>query len=394
MGTIVKRDRQVGGTAYLARIRLKHKGKLVHQETRTFETNKRASQWLKERETELAKPGEIARASQIGVTLAKAIDRYLEESRKRIGKTKAQVLDTIRTLPIAGMQCGRITSEEIVTLARNLSKGRQPQTVGNYLSHLGSIFTVARPAWGYPLDKRQFDDAMIVVRRMGLASKSKERDRRPTLDELDRLMEYFAERAVRTPDAAPMQHIIAFALFSTRRQEEIVTIGWSNLDEEHSRILVRNMKHPGQKEGNDVWCDLPSPAMAIIQAMPDKDDRIFPYGTDAISAAFTRACAFLGIEDLHFHDLRHEGVSRLFETGMNIPQASAVSGHRSWSSLKRYAHIRQAGDKYADWEWLPIVTTPPPVRKRQRGPYAVASAPRKRRLRPVSPRPARRSATS
>ena len=50
-----------------------------------------------------------------------------------------------------------------------------------------------------------------------------------------------------------------------------------------------------------------------------------------------RAC---GIADLHFHDLRHEGVSRLFEKGYAIEQVSLVSGHRSWSSLKRYTNLR------------------------------------------------------
>ncbi|MGA6995231.1 MAG: hypothetical protein WBZ22_03140 [Pseudolabrys sp.] len=52
------------------------------------------------------------------------------------------------------------------------------------------------------------------------------------------------------------------------------------------------------------------------------------------------------MKDLRFHDLRHEGISRLFEIGRTIPQAAAVSGHRSWTSLKRYTRIRQTGDKY------------------------------------------------
>jgi integrase len=56
---------------------------------------------------------------------------------------------------------------------------------------------------------------------------------------------------------------------------------------------------------------------------------------------------------LHFHDLRHEGISRLFEAGWDIPHVALVSGHRSWSSLQRYAHIRQRDDKYAGWRWRP-----------------------------------------
>src|SRR5215475_6719922 len=91
--------------------------------------------------------------------------------------------------------------------------------------------------------------------------------------------------------------------------------------------------------------------------MPCDGERIFPYSTDAISAAFTRTCRFLGIEDLRFHDLRHKETSRLFEMGKTITQAAAVSGHRSWTSLKRYTHIRQTGDKYKDWKWLSIAMT-------------------------------------
>src|SRR5262245_47127893 len=97
------------------------------------------------------------------------------------------------------------------------------------------------------------------------------------------------------------------------------------------------------------------------------DDRIFPFTTDAISAAWTRACQFLGIEDLHFHDLRHDGVSRLFEMGKTIPQAASVSGHRSWSSLKRYAHLRQTGDKYVNWKWS--ITPPTALNANDRVPH-------------------------
>ena len=218
-------------------------------------------------------------------------------------------------------------------------------------SHLSSIFTVARPAWGYPLSRQEFEDAVTVLKKLGLIRKGSERNRRPTLEELDRLMEHFGRVQDHRPSSIPMQKILAFAIFSTRRQEEITLLRWEDL--ENDRILVRDMKHPGDKKGNNVYCELTPEALKIIQSMPRDDERIFPYSADAISAAFTRACKFLGIQDLHFHDLRHEGISRLFEIGRTIPQAAAVSGHRSWTSLKRYTHIRQTGDKYADWVWLP-----------------------------------------
>ncbi|MDJ0628923.1 MAG: tyrosine-type recombinase/integrase [Rhodobacter sp.] len=188
------------------------------------------------------------------------------------------------------------------------------------------------------------------------------------LKELDALPTLFEKKHRHRPSSLPMHRVIGFALFSTRRQEEITPITWTGLDVDHSRVLITDMKHPGDKIGNDVWCDLPQPALQIALAMPRSKDRVFPYHSDTTSAAFTRACAFLGIEDLRFHDLRHEGVTRLFETGLSIPQVAAVSGHRSWSSLQRYTHIKQTGDRYDEWEWLDRLTqTLPESTKRRLG---------------------------
>jgi len=39
-----------------------------------------------------------------------------------------------------------------------------PQTVGNYFSHLSKIFTVDRPAWGYPLSPQAFEDGLTVIK--------------------------------------------------------------------------------------------------------------------------------------------------------------------------------------------------------------------------------------
>jgi integrase len=364
MGTIVARKRQDGSTGYTAQILRKKSGIIIHREAQTFDRRQAASAWLKRRETELSEPGAIDRAKVPEKSLANAIDRYITETRKAIGKTKAQVLGSIKEYDIANMDCGEIRSDHIVDFANELSAGdRQPSTVGNYISHLAAIFAIARPAWGYRLDESQMKDAQTVLRRMGIIGKGKSRDRRPTLPELDLLMQHFIGRSTRYPSAALMHRVIAFAIFSTRRQEEITRQEMSDVDSKHSRLLVRDMKHPGEKIGNDSWCELPDEALRIIKAMSNKG-RVFPYTTDAIGAAFTRACYVTGIntedmpdEDrLHFHDLRHDGISRLFEMGKTIPQAASVSGHKSWQSLQRYTHLRQTGDKYAGWKWLDVVT--------------------------------------
>ena len=352
MGSIIGRTRKDGSTAYTAHIVIKKGGAIVHREVETFDRKQAANAWIVKREAELKRPGGLERKED--PILSAVIDRYIIESKNAVLGTKAQVLKTIKNSDLGEVKCSDITSQTLVSFAKDLTRNVEPQTCGNYFSHLSSIFTVARPAWGYPLSRQEFEDAVTVLKKLGLIRKGSERDRRPTLQELDQLMEHFGRITDHRPSSIPMQKIIAFAVFSTRRQEEITLLRWDDL--ENDRILVRDMKHPGDKKGNNVYCELAPEALKIVESLPHDDERIFPYTADAISAAFTRACKFLEIQDLHFHDLRHEGISRLFEIGKTIPQAAAVSGHRSWSSLKRYTHIRQTGDKYVGWKWLSAVS--------------------------------------
>ena len=363
MGAIIERARKGGGKSYLAQVKIVRDGKVVHRENRTFERRQAAAAWLEKRESELRSPGGLERAKSDDPTLAMVIRQYITESTKALGRTKAQVLRTIQGYAIADKAISTITSADLVAMLRVDLKDVTPATRGNYLAHLSSIFAVARPAWGYAVDHQTIKDAAASAKRLGLIGKPQSRERRPSLDELDLILSYFKDRERRRPYMVPMTRIILFALFSARRQEEIVRIRWPDLDEANKRVLVRDMKNPGEKAGNNVWCDLPEPALKIVLGMPKpkegaEDDRIFPYTTDAVSANFARACKWIGIEDLTFHDLRHEGASRLFEMGLNIPHVAAVTGHRSWSSLKRYTHIRSSGDKYEGWKWLKLADEP------------------------------------
>lgn len=340
---------------FLAQIILKKGGQVIHQEAERFERHAAADLWMKNREAELRKPGGLDKRED--PPLGFVIERYIRESKKVIGRSKLQVLNTVKDRSVLkDMKCSRITSKELKQFLQSLDD-IQPSTRQNYLSHLGRVFKVAGPSWGYPLDYKTIADTFVATNEHGLTGKSASRERRPTIDELNRLMDHFVAAKERRPNAIPMHKIVPFAIFSTRRQEEITTLAWD--DYEKDRILVRNMKHPTKKEGNDTWCEVLPEAAAFIEAQPKRGPLIFPYKPASIGDAFHRACLYLGIntEDmpsikrLHFHSLRHDGISRLFELGRTIPQASSVSGHKSWSSLQRYTHIRQTGDKYAKWKW-------------------------------------------
>lgn len=80
--------------------------------------------------------------------------------------------------------------------------------------------------------------------------------------------------------------------------------------------------------------------MAQAKYLGSLEGNIFPYDSRSVGAAFRRGCSEVSIKDLHFHDLRHEGTSRLIESGFAIEQVSLVAGHKDWKMLHRYTHIR------------------------------------------------------
>jgi integrase len=132
------------------------------------------------------------------------------------------------------------------------------------------------------------------------------------------------------------------------RQEEICRVTWSDLTIRTKMLTIRDRKDPRAKKGNDMRIPLLAvsgyDAMALINEQRstrgNEDDRSFPYAHKSAGTAFTRVCKELKIEDWHFHDLRHEGTSRLFEAGFSIQQVALVTGHKDWKMLRRYTHLK------------------------------------------------------
>jgi hypothetical protein len=123
------------------------------------------------------------------------IDLYLLEYEKfrPLGKTKRATLTAIGKTWLGEVEDKDITSQKLVEYAnwRMEQDGIQAQTVGNDLAHFGAVLSVARPAWGYDIDPMAMPDARRVLRKMGAVTRSKERARRPTLVELDNILEHF-----------------------------------------------------------------------------------------------------------------------------------------------------------------------------------------------------------
>lgn len=129
--------------------------------------------------------------------------------------------------------------------------------------------------------------------------------------------------------------IILFAVETAMRRSEICSLKWKYLNINKKTILI-----PLTKNGEEREVPLSEIALSQILKMDRVCESIFPISAHAITVAFRRACGRSGIKDLRFHDLRHEAISRLFEKGLSLAEVALISGHKTWSMLRRYTHLK------------------------------------------------------
>ena len=343
MATIRPRRRRDGKLAYQAEVRMKRSGRLVHRESKTFDRRRLATEWAMRLEDRLSKPDAVPKRKQLAVRgpLHKILLKYRKEVSeiRPMGRSKSAHIKFLEKTSLANIDVADIKSSDLIEHVRLRRKsGAGPSTVNNDLVWLRIILRYARAAWNVSVDLSAIDDAYEVLRAEKLVAKSKAMSRRLSKSELCRLTEYFRDKEKRR-SSMPMGEIMWFAIHSARRQSEITSLLIDDNDEKTQTGIVRNMKHPTDRElfrrfkyTHEAW--------EIVCKQGHDDERIFPYEPKTISAAFTRACRVLEIEDLHFHDLRHEATSRLFETGYSIVEVQQFTLHDSWATLSRYTHLR------------------------------------------------------
>lgn len=267
MATIRKRRKKDGSFSYLAQIRIARRGQRDHSESRTFPRKAMAEEWAKRRELELMAPGGILSAKWRGVILGDAMERYLHEFGQEAGRSKRATIQQLHRFPIARVKITELTSEQIVEHAvMRRSSGIKPSTINQDITWLGIILKTAVAAWKMPVDLNEFESAKLLLRSKGLIARPDSRSRRPTDTEIEKIRAYFQRsQRIRPSAIIPMEDIMDFAIASSRRQEEITRLLWSDLDEKAMTCWVRDAKHPRQKWGNHKRFKLGHEAMAIIR---------------------------------------------------------------------------------------------------------------------------------
>lgn len=334
-----------GGCSYRVQIRKSAGGEHLNL-TETFSTLSLARKWKKRKLAEIEING-IDPVSKSGDTIAHAIAARLTVH-KHLGRSAKQQLNWLKESQFAKTKLTDLSMSDLTNLADDmLNDERQPQTVAGYLTILVNTLDWA--------SRREFDVPVATLREAmsnmwedEILTRSEERNRRPTIDELNAILTALDEN---TRQHIPVAKIIVFAVFSCRRLGEICRLRWDDLLIDQKKILVRDMKHPRKKKGNNVWCHLTDEAIAIILSMPQEGEFIFPFKRESVGTAWRRHRDRLGIKNLRFHDLRHEAITRLFEMGKPAVFVAKYSGHKNGGCLFRYEHVEAEGDKFSNWIW-------------------------------------------
>jgi integrase len=296
-------------------------------QTRTFTKQKDAERWAKETEIAIERGLFFDRSASERTTLTELIGRYRkEELPKKKGK---HFVSALRKLDesLGQFALSSITSEMIARHRDTRLTEVGASTIKKEINLLSSLIDLAGKEWGIPLSA----NPCKMVKR---PPEPKGRDRRLEDNEESKLLKACQE----SDSAVELVAIVRLEIETAARLGELLKLKWNQIDLRRQTAQLKDTKN-----GDDRTVPLSKTAVAVLHSMPRHiSGRVFWRwaAADSFNKLWVRTCKRAGIEDLKFHDLRHEAVSRLFEKGLNPMEAASVSGHKTLAMLKRYTHLK------------------------------------------------------
>jgi integrase len=128
-----------------------------------------------------------------------------------------------------------------------------------------------------------------------------------------------------------MRRIIKFALFTGCRLAEILNLQWRHIKAGSALITGK-----GDKQR---VIPLVNGAMEAV-GEPKLEGHVFThFHPDTVSHYFKRIARSVGIEDIHFHNLRHSAASQMMSCGVNVAVIQKVLGHADIKTTMHYAQV-------------------------------------------------------
>ena len=304
---------------------------------RTFIAKDDAVRWAREQDRA------VDRGETLGLALydtrltflSELLDRYVHEvSARKRGSMDAYhlrpMVKALGKLPLAQLRPVHVSAYRQQRL-----KEVAPATVAKEMGLLCHALKVAADEWGYPIRVEPF-------RAVRKPSPATGRTRRLEAGERERL-----EKALLTCRNPLVRSVFTFALATGMRRGEILALTWDNIDWENRVAFL-----PLTKNGDSRRVPLSSRGIKTLTHLQNARQwtpegltgasysLVFPISANAVRLAWERAKKRAGIDNLHFHDLRHEAISSFFEMGLSVPEVALISGHKDARMLFRYTQLR------------------------------------------------------
>ena len=299
--------------------------------SRTFLTKSDALQWSRQIEAQLDRHDLPPKTAILdATTLANLVDRYLVEvvPEKRSASVETIILKAFLRHKICRKSLSAITFQDWNAYRDERLRTISAKSLKRQLSPLRHMFSVAASEWDLPI-------ASNPITKIKLKADIQSRARR-----LSEVEESALKIAASLSGSEYLPGIIEFALETGMRRGEILAMKYHDFD-----FGTRTLKIPVTKNGEARTIPMTKTAIDIARRrrgmVPDGASRVFQVSADALRHAFSRACVRACVENLHFHDLRHEAISRFFEMGLTTPEVALISGHKDVRMLFRYAHGTQ-----------------------------------------------------
>ena len=294
--------------------------------TKSFSSITVARKWTKATEADMERRLSVSVPSRL--TVGDLLERYESEvipthkgSRREIYKSRTlrKNFSKIRLCDLSPSDVCQYRDIRLKTIS--------PATLRRELAVLSSAINHASKEWGIFVSTNPV--TAISVPRTANA-----RSRRLEADEQNRLL---------SASNGELRRIIIIALETGMRRGEILQIRRSHIDFNLQTLLIPRTK-------TDTPRTIPLSSMAVVSLKeqisisgnitPIRETPLFSLLPDSLPQAFRRLCRRLDIQNLHFHDLRHEVTSRLFEKGLNPVEVATITGHQDTRMLMRYTHLR------------------------------------------------------
>lgn len=225
--------------------------------------------------------------------------------------------------------------QEVIAEGRIMS----PSTINRRLTVLLRIMNLAKHNWGYAVTDLDVSRYML--------KEAEARTRWLSYDDAAKLVECSAEH---------LKPIILFALNTGLRAGNILGLCWEQID--FKQGIIRFQIKSDLPGGKFHCLPITREMMQILQdQVPQKKGRVFvrrftkakrdPEPIKKLRNSFKTACRNAGIEDFHFHDLRHTAATWMRRNGVPLEVIQEILGHSNIRTTRRYAHVEMDDKKNA-----------------------------------------------